>query len=271
MSQSTAADAPIAVIKVGGSILKSAKAYRRAAKFVRHTLQTAPHERLVVVVSAQEGTTDRLERGARKIVREPARAALDLLWSTGEIRSVALLALHLQQLGVAAAPLNIHEAGLIVPETENEVGRIQLHAGRLRGVLAKFAVAVVPGFLAANSANAIVSLGRGGSDLTAVLLAEGLRACRCELIKDVPGYFTADPHRDSCASHIPHLTFEHALQLAADGCDLVQRRAIEAAARAGLPLVVRSVDETAASSRISHFAIEAARVPREARAAAFAD
>ena len=96
MSQSTAVDGPIAVIKVGGSILTSAKAYRRAAKFVRHTLQTAPHERLVVVVSAQEGTTDRLERGARKIVREPARAALDLLWSTGEIRSVALLALHLQ-------------------------------------------------------------------------------------------------------------------------------------------------------------------------------
>jgi aspartate kinase len=271
MSQSTAADGNIAVIKVGGSILTSAKAYRRAAKFVRHTLQTAPHERLVVVVSAQEGTTDRLERGARKIVREPARAALDLLWSTGEIRSVALLTLHLQKLGVAAAPLNIHEAGLIVPETENEVGRIQLHAGRLRGVLAKFAVAVVPGFLAANSANAIVSLGRGGSDLTAVLLAEGLRACRCELIKDVPGYFTADPHRDSSASHIPHLTFEHALQLATEGCDLVQRRAIEAAARAGLPLVVRSVDETAPSSRISHFAIEAARAPREARAAASAD
>src|ERR1700678_3202280 len=271
MSQSTAADAPIAVIKVGGSILKSAKAYRRAAKFVRHTLQTAPHERLVVVVSAQEGTTDRLERGARKIVREPARAALDLLWSTGEIRSVALLALHLQQLGVAAAPLNIHEAGLIVPETENEVGRIQLHAGRLRGVLAKFAVAVVPGFLAANSANAIVSLGRGGSDLTAVLLAGGLGGCRFELNKVFSVFFTSDTHQVSSASHIPHLTFEHALQLAADGCDLVQRRAIEAAARAGLPLVVRSVDETAGSSHISPFAIEAARVPREARAAAFAD
>jgi aspartate kinase len=271
MSQSTAAEGPIAVIKVGGSILTSAKAYRRAAKFVRHTLQAAPHERLVVVVSAQEGTTDRLERGARKIVREPARTALDLLWSTGEIRSVALLTLHLQKLGVSAAPLNIHEAGLTVPEAENEVGRIQLHAGRLRGVLTKFSVAVVPGFLAANSANAIVSLGRGGSDLTAVLLAEGLRACRCELIKDVPGYFTADPHRDASASHIPHLTFEHALQIAAEGCDLVQRRAIEAAARAGLPLVVRSVDETAPSSRISHFAIEAARAPREARAAASAD
>src|ERR1700723_2658699 len=251
MSQSTAADAPIAVIKVGGSILKSAKAYRRAAKFVRHTLQTAPHERLVVMLSAQEGTTDRLERGARQIVREPARAALDLLWSTGEIRSVALLALHLQQLGVAAAPLNIHEAGLIVPETENEVGRIQLHEGRLRGVLAKFAVAVVPGFLAANSANAIVSLGRGGSDLTAVLLAEGLRACRCELIKDVPGYFTADPHQDAGARHLPFLSFEEAISMADEGCNLVQRQAIVAAQRCGLPLVIRSVHKKTTSSRVA--------------------
>jgi aspartate kinase len=271
MSHSTTVEESVAVIKVGGSILTSAKAYRRAATFVRHTLRSAPQERLVVVVSAQEGTTDRLERGARKIVRDPAPAALDLLWSTGEIRSVALLTLHLQKLGVAAAPLNIHEAGLTVPETDYEAGRIQLHAGRLRGVLAKFPVAVVPGFLAANSANTIVSLGRGGSDLTAVLLAEGLRACRCDLIKDVPGYFTADPHIDSSASHIPHLTFERALQLAAEGCDLVQRRAIEAAARAGLPLVIRSLDEKAPSSRISHFAIETARATRETSEAASAD
>jgi aspartate kinase len=271
MSQSTAAEGSIAVIKIGGSILTSARAYRRAATFVRNTLRAAPQERLVVVVSAQEGSTDRLERGARKIVREPARAALDLLWSTGEIRSVALLTLHLQKLGVAAAPLNVHEAGLTVPETEGEVGRIHLHAGRICGVLANFSVAVVPGFLAANSANAIVSLGRGGSDLTAVLLAEGLRACRCELIKDVPGYFTADPHIDSSASHIPHLTFEKALQLAREGCDLVQRRAIEAAARAGLPLVIRSVNEKAPSTRISHLVMETASARRESRAAAVAD
>src|ERR1700678_3418655 len=253
------------------AILINAGAYRRAAVFVRDMLRANPEERIVVVVSAQEGATDALERTATRIHREPHAATRDLLWSTGEIRSVALLALHLEELGVHAAPLNIHEAGLPLPETVREAGHIRLSAGRLAGVLAAFPVAVVPGFFATNAASQIVSLGRGGSDLTAVLLAEGLRACRCELIKDVPGYFTADPHRDSCASHIPHLTFEHALQLAADGCDLVQRRAIEAAARAGLPLVVRSVDETAASSRISHFAIEAARVPREARAAAFAD
>ncbi len=260
MSQSSSAEGPIAVIKLGGSILTNAKAYRRAAVFVRNTLRLAPDERLVVVVSAQEGTTDTLERTARAIVAEPARAALDLLWSTGEIRSVALLTLHLHALGVAAAPLNIHEAGLTVPDTEREAGHIDLHAGRLCGVLVKHSVVVVPGFLATDSAHRVVSLGRGGSDLTAVLLAEGLGACRCELIKDVPGYFTADPHRVPTARHIPQLSFAEALEFAARGCDLVQRRAIEAASRSGLPLVIRSVHRNARVSRISNHAVISASV-----------
>lgn len=260
MSESPSPEGPIAVIKLGGSILTSARAYRRAAVFVRNTLRIAPHERLVVVVSAQEGTTDTLERSARTIVTEPPRAALDLLWSTGEIRSVAWLALHLESLGVAAAPLNIHEAGLTVPDTGREAGRIHLSAARLRGALARYSIVVVPGFLATDASQRIVSLGRGGSDLTAVLLAEGLRACRCELIKDVPGYFTADPHRDPTATHIPQLSFADALDFAARGCDLVQRNAIEAASRSGLPLVIRSIRKNAKVSRISNHHVVSAQV-----------
>jgi aspartate kinase len=247
---------PIAVIKLGGSILTNAHAYKRAAVFVRNRHQAAPEEKLVVVVSAQEGATDYLERAARKIAPEPNPEALDLLWSTGEIRSVALLALELQARGVAAAPLNIHETGLsITARTEGNarhVERVRLNARRLCEVLGKYSVAVVPGFFATDSTNAIVSLGRGGSDLTAVLLAEGLQACRCELVKDVPGYFTSDPHRDPTARPIAHLTFEKALELADAGCDLVQRNAIEAAARSGLPLVIRSLRERRPISRISH-------------------
>src|SRR5271156_657164 len=242
----------IAVVKIGGSILTKAGAYRRAAVFVRTMLRANPDEGFVVVVSAQEGATDSLERSARKIHREPNSAARDLLWSTGEIRSVALLTLQLEALGVHAAPLNIHEAGLTLPETVREAGHIRLNAGRLAGVLADFPVAVVPGFFATNAASQIVSLGRGGSDLTAVLLAEGLKACRCELVKDVPGYFSSDPHRDPAARPIPHLTFEKALALADAGCDLVQRNAIEAAARSGLPLLIRSLREKRPISRISH-------------------
>jgi aspartate kinase len=256
----------IAVVKIGGSILTNAAAYRRAAIFVRGLLKAHPTERFVVVVSAQEGATDSLERAAKKIHATPSSAAQDLLWSTGEIRSVALLALHLEKLGVAAAPLNIHEAGLLLPETEREAGRIHLHGGRLSGVLADFRVAVVPGFFATNAASQIVSLGRGGSDLTAVLLAEGLRACRCELIKDVPGYFTSDPHKDSAARHIPFLSFEQAITMAAEGCNLVQRQAIEAAARSGMPLVIRSVRKNSTVSRIAQALVEAERFEGEASA-----
>jgi len=244
----------IVVIKLGGSILVRMKAYKRAAKFLSNRLRTNPDERLVVVVSAQEGTTDKLERAARKIVSKPHSAALDLLWSTGEIRSVAILALELQALGVQTTPLNIHQAGLSVSKDESEnihSGRTaQRNAEKFFKVLEKYPIAIVPGFFATDSDGAIASLGRGGSDLTAVLLAAALQACRCELIKDVPGYFTSDPHRRADARHVPKLTFEEALEFADSGCDLVQRKAIEAAQRSGLPLIVRSLNENESVSRI---------------------
>ena len=244
----------IVVIKLGGSILVRPKAYKRAAKFLSNRLRKNPEEPLVVVVSAQEGATDKLERAARKIVSEPHSATLDLLWTTGEIRSVAILALELQALGVPTAPLNIHQAGLSVSRDESEDihsgGTAQRNPEKLFRVLEKYPVAIVPGFFATDSEGVITSLGRGGSDLTAVLLATGLQASRCELIKDVPGYFTADPHRDTNARHVPQLTFEQALEFADSGCDLVQRKAIEAAQRSELPLIVRSLNENESVSRI---------------------
>jgi len=248
----------LAVIKIGGSILTSSKTYRRAAIFIRNRHRASPSERLVVVVSAQEGTTDALERTARRIVNPPNPAALDLLWSTGELRSVSLLALHLQAFGISAAALNVHEAGLRLPPGGCEAESLLSNPVRLRQFLAHHSVAIVPGFLAINTEGAVVSLGRGGSDLTAVLLAEGLGASRCELIKDVAGYFSCDPHRDPAARHLPHLTFEQALAFADCGCELVQRKAIEAAARCGLPLVIRSLDESAPVSRITMMRTEPA-------------
>ena len=244
----------IVVIKLGGSILVSAKAYKRAAIFVRNRQRADPDECLVIVVSAQEGATNKLERAARKIFREPHAAALDLLWSTGEIRSAAILALELQALGVRALPLNIHQAGLELSDRGSEDAHfsdaVQFTPRRLYQALAKYQVAIIPGFFATNPDGAIASLGRGGSDLTAVLVAKGLEASRCELIKDVPGYFTSDPHLDASALPIPRLTFEQALEFADGGCELVQRSAIEAAARCGLPLVIRSLVETEPLSRI---------------------
>jgi aspartate kinase len=251
MSEALQAGQAIAVIKIGGSILTSPRAYRRAAGFVRNHRLASPHEQLVIVVSAQEGATDRLEREAAKIRPRPERAALDLLWSTGELRSVALLVLHLHSFGISAAALNIHEAGLAVSKNGFGDTEVRLEPQRLLAALARDDVAVVPGFLATDSADAIVSLGRGGSDLTAVLIARGLEGRRCVLVKDVPGYFSADPHRDPDARHLPFLSFESALSLADNGCDLVQRRAIEEAARCRLPLIVRSLKESATVSCIA--------------------
>lgn len=242
MSTQSLASALITVIKVGGSVLTDGAAYRRAATFVAARLREDPDERLVVVVSAEYGVTDALLATAREIVEVPDPATLDLLWSTGELRSAALLALHLQSLGVRAAALNVHQTGLTEPDVDAGTGRIAVRRLRLAAALARCDVVVAPGFLARGDGDAVVSLGRGGSDLTAVLLAAGLGARQCELVKDVPGYFSTDPHLDVAAAHLPHVPFEQALAMADAGCDLVQRQALETARERRLPIVVRAID-----------------------------
>lgn len=243
--------APIAVIKIGGSILTGPISYARAARFIERRLSAPADERLVVVVSAQNGVTDALEREARAIVHEPERAALDLLWSTGEVRSVALLALHLQLRGVEAAALSVHETGIQLRDEGDAATSAEFELEHLREALERRRVAIAPGFFGVKREGGIVSLGRGGSDLTAVLLAARLGASRCELIKDVPGYFSADPNRDARAAHLARLSFAAALEMADEGCDLVQRKALAAAAEFRLPLVVRSLREDAPESWVT--------------------
>jgi aspartate kinase len=121
---------------------------------------------------------------------------------------------------------------------------------RLLAALAHARIVIVPGFLGVSPGGAVTSLGRGGSDLTAVLLAAAIRADACELIKDVPGYFTADPHRDAAAQPIHDLGIDEALRMADGGCDLVQRAALAAAAHADLHLVIRSMDAAAPVSHV---------------------
>jgi aspartate kinase len=246
----------VSVLKLGGSVLRDDASYAAAARFLGDRLGTNRDERLVVIVSAQYGTTDDLLGDARAIVDDPAAAALDLLWSTGELRSVALLALHLQRIGVAAVPFNVHQTGLgtcpepgrgtcAEPSRGTERGATTVRPLRLLAALGTSRIVIVPGFLGVSAGGTITSLGRGGSDLTAVLLAAAVRADACELIKDVPGYFTADPHRDDRATPIQELSIEDAIGMADRGCDLVQRAALAAAAGAALPLVIRSMDAAA--------------------------
>jgi aspartate kinase len=238
-------DRSLSVVKIGGSVLTGPPAFRRAASFVAQLLADGPNRQLVVVVSAEHGMTDALLSSAQDFVPDPDPETLDLLWSTGEIRSVALLVLALQALGVRAAGLNVHQTGLIEPARAGGAGRVELRPLRLRAALAAADAVVVPGFLARRGGDGIASLGRGGSDLTAVLLAAGLGANTCELVKDVPGYFSADPHVHPDAERLDHITFDRALDMARYGCDLVQPAALEAAQAANLTLHVRAIEHGA--------------------------
>ena len=247
----------LSVLKIGGSILRNDRSYAEAARFLQTRLTLNQDERLVVIVSAQYGTTDYLEAEAQTIADDPSQTALDLLWCTGELRSVALLALHLQKVGVSAVPFNVHQTGLIADRATGT----SVRPVRLLAALAHARIVIVPGFLGVSDGGTITSLGRGGSDLTAVLLASAIRAGACELIKDVAGYYTRDPHCDPAARQIRSLSVADALAMADTGCDLVQRAALVAAAETDLHIIVRSIDTDApvthvyANERTAHHGI----------------
>lgn len=226
----------VTVLKLGGSVLTGRDGYVTAAEWLKRRV-AATQDRFVVVVSAEYGQTDELYRQAQALAAEPTPDLLDLLWSTGETRSVALLALKLRDLRVSGTGISVHETGLrVCDETE----QITFNPSSIRAALAVHRVVVVPGFLATR-ANRVVTLGRGGSDWSAVLLAAELGAAQCELVKDVDGYFTADPNTEAEAELIPELSYTTALRMADEGCPLVQRQAIAEAERAQLPLIIRSL------------------------------
>jgi aspartate kinase len=239
------------VIKLGGSVLVDGKAYGQAARSIACRLHKRSETRFLVVVSAQNGVTDELEILAREITAYPNLRTLDLLWSTGEMRSVALLTLHLEEMGIHVVGFNIHELGLQLNESEKARPTVQVASQQIERALQQHSVVVVPGFFGTKDGGVIASLGRGGSDLSAVLLANEFAASECELVKDVRGYFAADPNVHPEAEHLPWLSYEHALALTESGCELVQREAIEAARARSLRVVVRSLDDTAPFSVVS--------------------
>ena len=228
----------VTVIKLGGSVLTGLDAYRVAAAFLADTLGRSNGGKIVAVVSAQDGHTDALAREAESISATPPGPVLDLLWSTGELRSVALLTLALGAQGVSAIGLNAHETGLRAGDSS---GAIEFSLLTLRAALARHDVVIVPGFIATR-AQVVLTLGRGGSDLSAVLLAHALGTSDCVLVKDVDGYFTDDPATSATAQQIERLSYQDALKKADDGCPLVQRQALDAGRRAGLSLVIKGMN-----------------------------
>ena len=229
----------IVVQKYGGSSVADATSVKRVAQRVVAT-KKAGHD-VVVVVSAMGDTTDDLIDLANQVSPLPPARELDMLLTAGERISMAVLAMAIGNLGQEARSFTGSQAGVI---TDSEHGRakiIDVTPGRIEAALAEGAIAIVAGFQGVSQTTKdITTLGRGGSDTTAVALAAALNADVCEIYTDVDGIFTADPRIVPNARQIPRISYEEMLEMAANGAKILHLRCVEYARRNDMPIHVRS-------------------------------
>jgi aspartate kinase len=229
----------LVVQKYGGSSVADAERIKRVAE--RIVAARKAGNEVVVVVSAMGDTTDELIDLAHQVSPLPPGRELDMLLTAGERISMALLAMAIHNLGYEARSYTGSQAGVITTSAHGRARIIDVTPGRLRGALDEGNVAIVAGFQGvAQDTKDITTLGRGGSDTTAVALAAALRADVCEIYTDVDGVFTADPRIVPNARHIKQITYEEMLELAACGAKVLMLRCVEYARRSGIPIHVRS-------------------------------
>lgn len=227
------------VQKYGGSSVADANSIKRVAKRVAEA-KRAGHD-VVVVVSAMGDTTDELIDLARQVTPLPPQREMDILLTAGERISMSLLAMAIHNLGVEAKSFTGQQAGVITDETYGKARIIDVTPSRIRDTVARGSVAIVAGFQGVNpSTNDVTTLGRGGSDTTAVALAASLKADVCEIYTDVDGVFTADPRIVPTARKLDRVSYDEMLELAASGAKVLVLRCVEYARRYGVPIHVRS-------------------------------
>ena len=227
------------VQKFGGSSVADAESIKRVARRIVET--HAAGNEVVVVVSAMGDTTDELLDLASECTEVPAPRELDMLLTAGERISMALLAMTIKGMGVDAYSFTGSQAGMITTPEHGSAKIVDVTPGRVREALENDAVAIVAGFQGfSRDSRDITTLGRGGSDTTAVALAAALKADVCEIYTDVDGVFTTDPRVVPLAQKIDAITAEEMLELAASGAKVLHLRAVEYARRHGVVLHVRS-------------------------------
>jgi aspartate kinase len=227
----------LVVQKYGGSSVADADGIKRVAQRIVVT-RKAGH---AVVVSAMGDSTDELHDLARQVSPLPPARELDMLLTSGERISMALLAMAIANLGLKARSFTGSQAGVITDDVHGKARIIDVTPGRISGALTDGAIPIVAGFqgVSANGKD-ITTLGRGGSDTTAVALAAALKADVCEIYTDVDGVFTADPRIVPTARRIPAIKYEEMLEMAASGAKVLQLRCVEYARRYDVPIHVRS-------------------------------
>ena len=228
----------LVVQKYGGSSLTDADSMRRVARRVVATRE-AGHD-VAVVVSAMGDTTDELLDLANEITPDPRARELDQLLTAGERISMALLAMSIQELGHDAVSFTGTQAGLRTTDRFGAAKILDVRPDRIVRAVESGAVAIVAGFQGGSADDDVTTLGRGGSDTTAVALAAAVGADRCEIYTDVDGLYSADPRVVPDAHQLPELSTEEALELAAHGAKILHLRSVELARRYDVPLHVRS-------------------------------
>ncbi|SNS65789.1 aspartate kinase [Micrococcales bacterium KH10] len=227
------------VQKYGGSSVSDAASIRRVARRIAQT-RLAGND-VVVVVSAMGDTTDELIDLANELTSVPPQREMDILLTAGERISMSLLAMAIDSLGVKAQSYTGQQAGVITDAAYGKAKIIDVSPGRIQKALDKGRVAIVAGFQGVNrESNDVTTLGRGGSDTTAVALAAALGADVCEIYTDVDGIFTADPRIVPAARRVPRITYAEMLEMAASGAKILALRCVEYGRRYRVPIHVRS-------------------------------
>jgi aspartate kinase len=226
------------VMKFGGTSVADAERIKRAAR--RIVAQREAGNRVVAVLSARGKTTDELIAMAEEVSDNPDRREMDMLLSTGERISCALCAMAINDLGHRAISLTGSQAGIVTDTSHTKARILDVRADRIRHALSEDLIVLVAGFQGVSTSRDVTTLGRGGSDTTAVALAAAIDADVCEIYTDVAGVFTADPRIVPDARKLVQVSFEEMLEMAASGAKVLQLRSVEYARTHGVKIQCRS-------------------------------
>ena len=242
------ATATIWVMKFGGTSVATPDLMRNAVARIQERRNEG--HRIVVVVSAMGDTTDRLLELARQLSAKPSRRELDVLLSAGEQQSMALLSIALEEAGIAAISFTGRQGGIRTDDRYSQARIVSIDPSRIHSELERNRVVVVAGFQGENEQQDVTTLGRGGSDTSAVALAAALDAKGCEILTDVDGVYTADPRVVPRARRLERLSSDEMLEMATFGARVLHGRSVELARRYNVPLVVASSTRSGPGTRI---------------------
>jgi aspartate kinase len=228
----------LVVQKFGGTSVADTDRIKAVADHIARSKRSG--DSIVVVVSAMGKTTDELLHLANQVSKVIPGREMDMLWTAGERISMALVCMALAEREIPAASFTGSQAGIVTDELHTRARIVQVKGDRIRSALAAGLVPVVAGFQGVSTANDVTTLGRGGSDTTAVALAAALGADRCEIYTDVSGVFSADPRIVPSARKLPRISFEEMLEIAATGGRVLALRSVEFARNHHVSLLVRS-------------------------------